>query len=48
MLKQWVETRGDSDHLPIFAKILRNPANLASPFKFCKASLKNEEVTRLI
>ena len=46
--KQWVESGSDSYHLPICLEVLRNPQKPASPFKFCAAWLKHEEVLRLI
>ena len=48
MLRQWIDSGSDSDHLPIFLEIMSIPRNPASPFKLCAAWLKNEEVIRLI
>ena len=48
MLKQWVDSGADSDHLPICLEIKKQPKNLASPFKLCSSWLKNEEVVQLI
>ena len=48
MIKQWVDYGGDTYHLSICPKNLRNPKNPASPFKLCAAWIKNEDVLRLI
>ena len=48
MLKQWVDSGVDSNHLPIFLEIQKTPGKLASPFKLCSAWLKNEEVLQII
>ena len=48
MFKQWVDSGSDSDHLPIFLEIQKQPKKPASPFKICSAWLKNEEVIQLI
>ena len=48
MFKQWVDSRVDSDHLPIFLEIRKQPKNPSSPFKLYSAWLKNEEVVQLI
>ena len=43
-----VDSGDDSDHLPICVELMRNPQKPASPFKFCAAWIKHEEVLRLI
>ena len=48
MFKQWVDSKADSDHLPICLEIQKQPKKLASPFKLYSAWLKNEEVIQLI
>ena len=42
MFKQWVDLVADLDHFPIYLEIMRNPKNLANPFKFCATWIKNE------
>ena len=48
MIKQWVDSRGASDHFPICLEILRNPKTPFSHFKLCATCLKNEDVIGLI
>ena len=48
MIKQWVDSIGDSDHMPICLEILRKPKNPASLFKLCVAWIINEDVLSLI
>ena len=46
--KQWVHSGDESNHLPICLDLMRNPQKPISPFKFCAAWIKHEEVLRLI
>ena len=48
MFRQWVDSTGDSNHLPIVLEILNDPKKPARPFKLCAPWLKDEEVFHLI
>ena len=48
LFKKWVDSRADSDNLPIFLEIQKNPRKPASPFKLCSSWLQNEEVLQTI
>ena len=48
MFKKWVDSRADSDNLPIFLEIKKQPKKLDSPFKLFSFWLKNEEVLQII
>ena len=43
-----MDSGADSDHLPIFLEIQKNPRKPANPFKLYYACLKNEEVLQII
>ena len=47
MFKQWMDSRAESDHMPICLKILRNPKKPTNPFKFFVAWLKIRKLSGL-
>jgi hypothetical protein len=48
MCKQWVGSGGDSDHHPIFLKVVPQPKKPTSPFKFNSSWLKDDEFIALV
>ena len=43
---QWVGSGGDSDHQPVFLRILKRGIQLKSPFKFNPHCLENDDLVK--
>jgi len=48
LFRQWVGSRGESDHYLIFLEVAENTRKLEIPFKFKFSWLKEEECINLV